>query len=84
MSKSKRILMGKRDSKALRRATKGARFVVSNPRTERVAAWFGGSLISFYDFAGGLVDNVSAPVFGGPAAVRSKALELLGKGVRDE
>lgn len=76
--------MSKRDDKALRRATKGARFVVCNPRTERVAAWFGGGLIAFYDYAGGLVDNVSAPMFGGPAAVRSKALELLGKGVERE
>lgn len=76
--------MSKRDDKALRRATRGAVFVVSNPRTERIAAWWGGGTISFYDYAGGLIDSVSAPYFGGAAAVRSKALEILGKGVLDD
>lgn len=72
--------MSKRDDKALRRVTRGAMFVVNNPRTERVAAWWGGGTISFYDYAGGLIDSVSAPLWGGSAAVRAKAIELLGRG----
>lgn len=72
--------MAKKSFKALAKVTKGAVFVVSNPDTERAAAWFGGTLISIYDYGGGLVDSVSAPLYCGADVVRKYARRLLGRG----
>lgn len=75
--------MAKASFKELRRVTRGAVFVVCNPKTERAAAWYGGACISFYDLGGALIDTVSAPLWGGPCVIRRKALEILGKGAGD-
>lgn len=72
--------MSKPDDKALRRAIKGASVVVHNPRTERVAAWWGGSCVSIYDYGGALVDTVGSPLGGTAKIVRKYCLRLLGKG----
>lgn len=75
--------MAKKSFRNLSKVTKGAVFVVTNPKTERCAAWFGGTLISIYDYGGGLVDSVCAPLYCGADAVRAYARRLLGKGADD-
>lgn len=76
--------MSKHNYAALNEVTRGCVFRLVNPETERCAVYFGGGSIIIYDLAGGHVDTVSAPYFGGNVVVRRKALELLGKGVCNE
>lgn len=64
--------------KALRAATRGARFVVVNNTSGLAAAWSGGAVVLVYDVGtGGLVDSFARPIAGGDAVVRSAALRYI-------